>query len=176
VRRIETRIAETKARGEPLRKDDDPEILKTRLHAYRSQTAPLIHSYHGRGELRSVDGMAPIEEVAAAIDAILTAGKAPSEKPVSASRKSDKVKSKKKKSTPIRKAAPAGKAAPKAKSTGRTRPRKARGGRPVPTKTKVRAKAKTARVATPRKSTRKVKALARRGVARTAAKKRRGGR
>src|SRR5262249_5478469 len=43
LRRIETRIAETKARGEPLRKDDDPEVLKTRLHAYRSLTAPLIH-------------------------------------------------------------------------------------------------------------------------------------
>src|SRR5512134_1576409 len=28
LRRIETRIAETLARGEPLRKDDDPEVLK----------------------------------------------------------------------------------------------------------------------------------------------------
>src|ERR1044072_5046806 len=39
VRRIETRIAETLARGEPLRKDDDPEVLKSRLEVYRRQTA-----------------------------------------------------------------------------------------------------------------------------------------
>jgi adenylate kinase len=69
--RIENRIRETLARGEPLRKDDDAEVLKTRLHAYRTQTAPLIHYYQGKGTLRVVDGMAPIEEVAKAIDAIL---------------------------------------------------------------------------------------------------------
>src|SRR5919198_127535 len=36
--RIEKRIAETKARGEALRPDDDPEVLKRRLVAYRGQT------------------------------------------------------------------------------------------------------------------------------------------
>ena len=56
------------ARGEPLRKDDDPEVLKTRLEAYRRQTAPLIDYYRDKGMLRAVDGMAPIDDVTAAID------------------------------------------------------------------------------------------------------------
>ena len=57
-----------RARGEPLRKDDDPEVLKTRLEAYRRQTAPLIDYYREKGALRPVDGMAAIDEVTAAID------------------------------------------------------------------------------------------------------------
>ncbi len=72
VRRIESRIAETLARGESLRKDDDPEVLKTRLEAYRRQTAPLIEYYRDKGLLRAVDGMAPIDEVTAAIDWIFS--------------------------------------------------------------------------------------------------------
>jgi adenylate kinase len=76
IRRIESRIAETLARGEPLRKDDDPEVLKTRLHAYRNQTAPLIEYYRDKGLLRSVDGMASIDEVTAAIDWIFAKPKA----------------------------------------------------------------------------------------------------
>src|ERR1044072_6589219 len=68
IRRIEGRIRETRARREPVRKDDDPEILKTRLEAYRRQTAPLIDYYRDKGMLRGVDGMAPIDEVTAAID------------------------------------------------------------------------------------------------------------
>src|ERR1044072_2963091 len=68
IRRIESRIREMLARGEPLRKDDDPEVLKTRLDAYRRQTAPLIDYYRDKSVLRGVDGMAPIDEVAPAID------------------------------------------------------------------------------------------------------------
>jgi adenylate kinase len=68
IKRIESRIAETLARGESLRKDDDPEVLKTRLEAYRRQTAPLIDYYREKGLLRGVDGMAPIDEVSAAIN------------------------------------------------------------------------------------------------------------
>src|SRR6476469_3730862 len=68
IRRIESRIKETLARGEPLRKDDDPEVLRTRLDAYRRQTAPLIHHYHDKGVLRPVDGMAPVDEVTTAIN------------------------------------------------------------------------------------------------------------
>jgi adenylate kinase len=68
LRRIESRIRQTLARGEPLRKDDDPEILKTRLDAYRRQTAPLIHHYREKNLLRVVDGMAPVDEVTAAIN------------------------------------------------------------------------------------------------------------
>jgi adenylate kinase len=79
IKRIESRIAETLARGEPLRKDDDPEVLKTRLHAYRNQTAPLIEYYRDKGLLRSVDGMASIDEVTAAIDWIFAKPKAQTE-------------------------------------------------------------------------------------------------
>jgi adenylate kinase len=68
IRRIESRIKETLARGAPLRKDDDPDVLKTRLDAYRRQTAPLIHHYREKNLLRAVDGMAPMDEVTAAIN------------------------------------------------------------------------------------------------------------
>ena len=56
-----------KARGEPLRPDDNPEVLKQRLTAYQTQTAPLVDYYRGKGALRMVDGMASISDVAAAI-------------------------------------------------------------------------------------------------------------
>src|SRR5947208_12959472 len=56
LERIEKRIAETKRRGEVLRADDDPEVLKRRLAAYRDQTAPLIAYYQLQSVLRSVDG------------------------------------------------------------------------------------------------------------------------
>jgi adenylate kinase len=68
VKRIESRIAEMQARGEPLRPDDDPYVLHRRLMAYREQTAPLIAYYRRHGVLRSVDGMASIPEVAAQIE------------------------------------------------------------------------------------------------------------
>ncbi len=74
VKRIENRIAQMRARGEPLREDDNPVILRRRLAAYREQTAPLIAYYRRRGVLHSVNGMAPIEEVAAAIENALAAG------------------------------------------------------------------------------------------------------
>jgi adenylate kinase len=81
LKRIETRIAHMTARGEALRADDNPEVLKGRLEAYRAQTAPLVDYYARKGLLRSVDGMAPVEAVAAAIDRIL------SRKPVKTGRK-----------------------------------------------------------------------------------------
>jgi len=71
--RIERRVAETKARGEPLRADDDPHVLHRRLLAYRDQTAPLATYYQLQNVLRSVDGMAPIPEVSRAIDRMLKA-------------------------------------------------------------------------------------------------------
>jgi adenylate kinase len=73
VRRIETRVAEMKAKGEKLRDDDNPEVLHKRLEAYRKLTAPLIAYYRQHGILRSVNGMAPIDEVTAAIDRVLAA-------------------------------------------------------------------------------------------------------
>ena len=68
ARRIESRIAETRARGETLRADDDPEILKSRVAAYRAQTAPLSEHYRRSGLLRTVDGMQAIDTVAVAIE------------------------------------------------------------------------------------------------------------
>jgi len=101
LKRIETRVAEMTARGEKLRADDNPEVLKGRLAAYRAQTAPLADYYAGLGQLRSVDGMAPIDTVTAAIDRILS---------------------------PAAKAKPARRKA-KAKAIGKTKPAKGRGKR-----------------------------------------------
>jgi adenylate kinase len=67
VHRIKTRIAQTRARGETLRVDDSPEILQERLAAYRAQTAPLVAYYSGKDMLKTVDGMAAIDEVTATI-------------------------------------------------------------------------------------------------------------
>ena len=73
LKRIESRIAEMRARREPLRDDDNPNVLHTRLKAYRDQTAPLIAYYRNEGVLRTVNGMAAIPEVTAAIDKALAA-------------------------------------------------------------------------------------------------------
>src|SRR5665213_3504198 len=72
IKRIENRVAEMAARGEKLRSDDNPEVLKGRLDAYRAQTAPLTAHYAAKGRLKSVDGMAAIDAVTAAIDQILS--------------------------------------------------------------------------------------------------------
>jgi len=71
LERIRTRVAQMAARGETVRADDNPEALKRRINEYRVQTAPLIDYYGNKGLLRSVDGMAPIDEVTAEIDRIL---------------------------------------------------------------------------------------------------------
>jgi adenylate kinase len=81
LNRIEKRAGETQARGEPVRADDNPETLKKRLDAYYTLTAPLSAYYAQKGKLSSLDGMASIERVAAAIDAIL--GKAKGRKKAS---------------------------------------------------------------------------------------------
>jgi adenylate kinase len=67
IRRIENRVEQMKLRGEALRPDDNPEVLKQRIAAYEAQTAPLVTHYRGQGALRTVDGMASISDVAAAI-------------------------------------------------------------------------------------------------------------
>jgi len=72
--RIAKRLAETQARGEAVRPDDNPEAFKTRLGAYREQTAPLIDYYRKKGALKSVDGMAGIDDVSRSIDAALPGG------------------------------------------------------------------------------------------------------
>jgi len=69
--RVEKRIADMTARGQPVRADDNPQALTTRLDAYRAQTAPLVDYYGKKGVLKTVDGMASIPEVGQAIDRIL---------------------------------------------------------------------------------------------------------
>jgi adenylate kinase len=63
LQRIANRAADAEARGEPVRKDDNPEVFKTRLVAYHAQTAPLSAYYRRKGALKSVDGMRSIDEV-----------------------------------------------------------------------------------------------------------------
>jgi adenylate kinase len=71
LRRVETRVAQMRARGETVRADDNAQALKKRLDAYRAQTAPLVDYYARRGVLKRVDGMASVEAVAEAIDDVL---------------------------------------------------------------------------------------------------------
>lgn len=54
-----------------LRDDDKPETVKNRLNVYHEQTQPLINFYTEKGVLKTVDGTVPMEEVFAAITAIL---------------------------------------------------------------------------------------------------------
>lgn len=71
VDRIVNRAAEAKAKGEPVRKDDDPEVFKSRLAAYNRDTAVVAPYYKARGQLKQIDGMMPIDSVTAAIDGVL---------------------------------------------------------------------------------------------------------
>jgi adenylate kinase len=71
VDRIVRRAEETKAAGQPVRKDDNPEVFVKRLEEFRAMTAALSPFYRERGLLRSVDGMAPIDEVDNAIAAAI---------------------------------------------------------------------------------------------------------
>ena len=54
-----------------LRDDDKPETVKNRLNVYHEQTQPLIDFYTEKGVLKTVDGTVPMEELFAAITAIL---------------------------------------------------------------------------------------------------------
>ena len=63
VARVANRAKETGgARG-----DDSAEVARKRLDVYRELTEPLVTYYRGKGLLKTVDGMAPVEEVTAAI-------------------------------------------------------------------------------------------------------------
>jgi len=68
VGRMETRVKENPGSARP---DDNPETLRNRLQVYHRNTAPLLEFYRRQGKLTSVDGMAPIPQVAAAIRAAL---------------------------------------------------------------------------------------------------------
>jgi adenylate kinase len=53
------------------RADDNEKTVRDRLNVYNKQTAPLVSYYTSRRNLHSVDGMADINHVAAAIGHIL---------------------------------------------------------------------------------------------------------
>ncbi|MDK9697100.1 MAG: adenylate kinase [Siculibacillus sp.] len=71
VARMENRVRETIAAGGTPRADDNPESFRKRLAEYQEKTAPLSNHYASTGELKTVDGMKPIDEVTAALGAVL---------------------------------------------------------------------------------------------------------
>ena len=178
LNRIENRVAEMTARGEALRADDNPDVLKKRLGAYRELTEPLVTYYLSKGTLAAVDGMESIESVAAAIDEVLSpAAKAKPARRKSASRKSAKkapVAAKSKAAKP--KAAKAKKTKAKAKAKAAKKATKAKTGKKTVAKpSKGRSKTKSKAKSASRKSAGKaakstVRKVAARGSARKATK------
>ena len=53
------------------RPDDNEETVRTRMAEYRAKTAPILPLYESRGIVRRVDGMAPIDQVTASVEALL---------------------------------------------------------------------------------------------------------
>jgi adenylate kinase len=125
LQRVESRVAEMRARGEDVRIDDTPEVLTKRLASYRSLTEPLIHYYSERRKLLTVDGMMTVEHVSREINRILAAigavdakaakkaGKAVAERASRPARKRAAASSKSA-SKVVKTARKAGKSAPKA--------------------------------------------------------------
>nr|WP_321444208.1 adenylate kinase [uncultured Cohaesibacter sp.] len=66
--RIEKRASESAE----VRADDNAEALKKRLAVYKAQTEPLIEFYTKTGELKTVDGMQDIDQVAQSIKKVLS--------------------------------------------------------------------------------------------------------
>jgi adenylate kinase len=127
LNRVETRVAEMRARGEDVRIDDTPEVLSKRLASYRTLTEPLIHYYSERRKLLTVDGMMTIEHVTREINRILSAigavepklsASAPQAK--KAARKASRPVGKK----PAKSARKAARAAPRSGKTASKGPRK----------------------------------------------------
>jgi len=71
VARIVGRADEARAAGQEVRADDNAESVRHRLMEYYKKTAPLIGYYHAKGKLAPVDGLGTMEEVEAAIAAVL---------------------------------------------------------------------------------------------------------
>jgi adenylate kinase len=71
MQRFDKRVADTRASGGNVRADDNAESFKKRLDEYRQKTAPLSAYYEGTGELRAVDGMAPMDVVTSEIEAVV---------------------------------------------------------------------------------------------------------
>lgn len=71
VGRIVKRADDARANGQPVRKDDTPEVFEVRLREYYKNTAPLIGYYWAKKSLRQIDGMAEMEAVSAAVAKVL---------------------------------------------------------------------------------------------------------
>ncbi len=71
VKRMEKRVADTRAAGGQVRADDNPESFKKRLTEYREKTAPLSKYYAGTGQLKTIDGMADMDTVTAEIEKLV---------------------------------------------------------------------------------------------------------
>ncbi len=157
LQRVETRVAEMRARGEEVRIDDTQEVLTKRLASYRALTEPLIHYYSERRKLLTVDGMMTIEHVTREINRILTAIGAVEAK---ASKKAAAVKriAKGAKSSAKPVARSAGKGIGAAKKTAKASPkaRKSNSQRSKKSSRGASASSKARAVAKPRKTVRKV--------------------
>ncbi len=53
------------------RADDNAETVRARLQAYHEQTAPILSYYKEKGTMKSVEGMATIDEVTEQLNAVL---------------------------------------------------------------------------------------------------------
>lgn len=53
------------------RADDNAETVRSRLHAYHDQTAPILAYYKEKGVMESIDGMAAIDDVTEQLNAVL---------------------------------------------------------------------------------------------------------
>ena len=73
VGRIVGRAAEAAAAGKPVRADDNEESLKIRLMEYYKKTSPLSGYYYAKGDLKGVDGLGAIDQVATDIAGVLDA-------------------------------------------------------------------------------------------------------
>ena len=71
IRRAEQRVKDTLAQGGTPRSDDQPDTVRFRQNVYRENTAPLLDYYGKQGKVVTVDGMAPIEDVTAAIAKVI---------------------------------------------------------------------------------------------------------
>ncbi|NNU14856.1 adenylate kinase [Parvularcula sp. ZS-1/3] len=72
VNRLNSRVAETKAKGGEVRSDDNEETFRKRLGVYNEQTAPLVPFYKDKGLVKTIDGMKSIDDVTAQIEAALS--------------------------------------------------------------------------------------------------------
>eukprot|EP01037_Dinobryon_pediforme_P003651 gene3651-3700_t len=53
------------------RPDDNEETVRTRMAEYRAKTAPILPIYEAQGIVSHIDGMAPMDDVTAAIEAVI---------------------------------------------------------------------------------------------------------